>query len=268
MYGVSPIRTGIISFTAHGLKECFYPPRMKADALLPYYAQHYSTVEIDGTAYRMPARETVQRWHDSVPADFRFTAKLPQQITHRRRLLECRDYIADFYRALEPLFPKTTALMLQMPKYAANKFADDAYVARLTDFFAVLPQNGPPIAVEIRDPERLTPRLLDALRAHHAALVWVEIPGMPPPAEYLARAAELLPTSLSYIRLMGDRIVTSDRTDKFDKVVVNRLKSIKQWAEVGRELVDRGQDVNVFVSAYYEGNAPRTIARLQKALNI
>ena len=267
MPAAPPTRIGVISFTAHGLKESFYPKKMKADAQLAYYAEHFNTVEIDGTAYRMPSRATVERWHDSVPADFRFTAKLPQQITHRRRLVGCESYITDFYRALEPFSAKALAFLLQMPKYAASKFDEDAYITRLREFFDCVPRTGPRLAVEIRDPERLTPKLIELLNKRSVGLAWVDIPGMPSAQEYLERANELLPTSWSYIRLMGDRDLTSERTETFDKVVVDRNKDIKEWVKVFNALGNRGQELNVYVSAYYEGNAVQTIDRLKRALS-
>lgn len=256
------VRLGTISFTAHGLKEFFYPPKMKPAEYLGYYAERFNTVEIDGTFYRIPKSDAVKTWHDSVPNDFRFTAKIPEGISHRKRLVGTEDYLAAFYRAMEPLFPKTSALLLQMPKYAA-KFDENAYVGRLRDFFKTVPRSTPPLALELRDPVRLTRGLIDLLRERKVSLVWVEVPDMPEPAEYLAHEAGLLPTTNSFIRLMGDRELTSERTDTFDKIVVDRRSGLQKWAETFDELLGRKQQLHIFVSAYYEGNAPATIDRLK-----
>jgi len=258
----SGVRLGTISFTAHGLKEFFYPPKMKPADYLGYYAERFNTVEIDGTFYRIPKSDAVKAWHDSVPNDFRFTAKIPEGISHRKRLVGTEDYVAAFYRAMEPLFPKTSALLLQMPKYAA-KFDENAYVGRLRDFFKTLPRSAPPLALELRDPARLTKGLIELLRDHNVSLVWVEVPDMPEPANYLAHEAGLLPTKNSLIRLMGDRDLTSERTDTFEEVVVDRRKGLQKWTETLDHLLTRQQQLHIFISAYYEGNAVSTIERLK-----
>jgi uncharacterized protein YecE (DUF72 family) len=256
------VRLGTISFTAHGLKEFFYPPKTKPTDYLGYYAERFNTVEIDGTFYRIPKSDVVRQWHDSVPDDFRFTAKIPEGISHRKRLVGTEEYIAAFYRAMEPLFPKTSALLLQMPKYAA-KFDENAYVGRLRDFFRTVPKPAPPLALELRDSARLTKGLVDLLRDHNVSLVWVDVPDMPSPDEYLTHEPGLLPSTSSFVRLMGDRELTAERTEIFDKVVVDRHKELQNWSQTFDELLARKQQVHIFVSAYYEGNAVASIDRLK-----
>ena len=56
---------------------------------LEEYASHYNTVEIDQwfwslfgeEAVKLPRREDVEEYRRSVPADFRFTVKVPNSIT-------------------------------------------------------------------------------------------------------------------------------------------------------------------------------------------
>ena len=67
-------------------KGSFYPPDLPAAKMLPYYAERFSTVEINDTFYRMPTAKLVTGWAAQVPADFRFTLKAPRRITHDRKL--------------------------------------------------------------------------------------------------------------------------------------------------------------------------------------
>jgi uncharacterized protein YecE (DUF72 family) len=46
------------------------------------YFAHFDLVEIQQTFYKLPAVETAQRWREEAPADFTFTLKAWQLITH------------------------------------------------------------------------------------------------------------------------------------------------------------------------------------------
>ena len=77
---------GTSGYSYPAWKGRFYPKKMPAKQLLPFYASHFSTVEINNTFYSMPTPELVQSWADAVPATFRFAIKAPQRITHHLRL--------------------------------------------------------------------------------------------------------------------------------------------------------------------------------------
>src|SRR5882757_510271 len=58
---------------------------------LERYASRFNAVEINSSFYRPHQTKTYSRWADSTPADFRFSVKLPQEITHRRRLVDAEN---------------------------------------------------------------------------------------------------------------------------------------------------------------------------------
>src|SRR5206468_1212658 len=55
------------------------------------------------------------------PAPFRFTCKLPRQITHVCRLRECTAEFTSFLRAIEPLAPKLQVILIQLPPSLAPR---------------------------------------------------------------------------------------------------------------------------------------------------
>ena len=61
----------------------FYPPagRRKVDELA-YYAEHFNTVEVNSTFYRLPRAETARSWARRTPPGFDFSIKLFQAFTH------------------------------------------------------------------------------------------------------------------------------------------------------------------------------------------
>jgi uncharacterized protein YecE (DUF72 family) len=57
-------------------KPGFYPPGTDAKDFLAFYAQRFSTVELNTTGYRLPAEEQFMRWAEHTPPGFTFAPKL------------------------------------------------------------------------------------------------------------------------------------------------------------------------------------------------
>ena len=79
------------------------------------YATRVNCVEINSSFYRPHNCATYQRRAGSVPADFRFSAKLPRAITHERRLVACEPLIAEFIGQAQGLGPRLGCLLVQLP---------------------------------------------------------------------------------------------------------------------------------------------------------
>jgi uncharacterized protein YecE (DUF72 family) len=58
-------------------KPGFYPRGTDAAEFLAHYAQHFRTVELNTTGYRLPAEEQFRRWAEQTPPGFLFAPKLP-----------------------------------------------------------------------------------------------------------------------------------------------------------------------------------------------
>ncbi len=57
----------------------FYPAGSQPETFLGLYAEHFSTVELNSTGYRLPSYEQFGRWASQVPAGFQFAVKMPPQ---------------------------------------------------------------------------------------------------------------------------------------------------------------------------------------------
>jgi hypothetical protein len=66
----APVRIGTCSWADDALSKHWYPPGTPPKERLPYYAERYSTVEVDSTYYRVPTRQMVQGWDDRTPDGF------------------------------------------------------------------------------------------------------------------------------------------------------------------------------------------------------
>ncbi|TCO46269.1 uncharacterized protein YecE (DUF72 family) [Kribbella antiqua] len=87
------------------------PSRSKLQA----YASWCNAVESNTTFYATPSPSTVASWAAQTSSDFRFVVKLPQLITHERRLTNVDADLRAFLTAIEPLGPRTHVVWIQLP---------------------------------------------------------------------------------------------------------------------------------------------------------
>ena len=141
----------------------FYPEKLPASEMLRYYAEHFPTVEINNTFYRMPAESMLAQWSEQVPDHFVFTLKAPRRITHENRLRESEANVAEFLRRAAVLGSKLGVLLFQLPPYLKKD------LPRLLDFLALLP-SGQSIAFEFRNVSWQDDEVYEALRSRAAIL--------------------------------------------------------------------------------------------------
>ncbi len=126
MLGACDVRLGGQGWSEPDWVGVFYPRGLKAGDRLTCYARVFDFVEIDSTFYAVPPPHTVQAWVERTPEHFRFTAKLPQAITHDpdptthqpRQPLAAngwQEHLAYFLDTMQPLSAKLLAVLVQLP---------------------------------------------------------------------------------------------------------------------------------------------------------
>jgi uncharacterized protein YecE (DUF72 family) len=144
-------------------KGSFYPATLRPAAMLGYYAERFSTVEINYSFYRMPTPAMVRAWALATPAAFVLTLKAPKRITHDRRLDDVADPVALYLEAAAALGDKRGPLFFQLPPTFKKQ------VPRLRNLLALVPA-GVRCAFEFRHESWFDDDVYDTLRAHDAAL--------------------------------------------------------------------------------------------------
>lgn len=129
-------------------KERFYPEGVPQKEFLNYYAEHFPSVEVNATFYRLPAEKTFRKWREETPEDFLFTLKGSRYITHLKKLKEVTSYVEEFYERLEPLKEKLGCILWQLP---GNFKKNERNEEKLEAFCKVLPSEVPRV-IEFRDP--------------------------------------------------------------------------------------------------------------------
>src|SRR3954471_11028231 len=75
------IHVGTASWADPGFIADWYPPKLPASERLPYYAAHFSLVELNSSFYAVPKRKLVERWCAQTPPGFPFDVKLPRLLS-------------------------------------------------------------------------------------------------------------------------------------------------------------------------------------------
>lgn len=221
---------GTSGFAYPAWKGRFYPADLPARRMLPYYAEHFRTVEINNTFYRMPSTRLLQAWASEVPADFRFVLKASQRITHVQRLRDAGDSLAYLLEVTETLGPRLGALLFQLPP----NLKKDA--ERLRAFLALLPASRR-AAFEFRHASWFDDEVYALLHAHRAALCIAD-------AEGDLEVPFVATADWGYLRLR--------RPDYGDA-------ALRSWARQVRQ--QDWQDAFVFFKHEDAGQAPRLARR-------
>ena len=123
---------------------------------LERYAEYFNAVEVNSTFYRLPQPDTIRRWCDATPAEFRFAVKVPRSITHEARLAGVERELEAFCVLCARFEARLGPLLVQLPPSFPFEPALAAH------FFEVLAQQSD--ARIVLEPRHLTWFTADAER--------------------------------------------------------------------------------------------------------
>jgi uncharacterized protein YecE (DUF72 family) len=241
----SSLRVGTSSWSSHDWRGPLYPEGAEPESFLAHYATHFDTVECDATFYRIPSAKTVDGWRDRTPPGFLIAAKLPQEITHEKGLLNCAAPLREFLLAMERLGEKLGPIVAQFAYVAKGKDADEyatgaSFRARLAPFLTLWPKERA-LAVEVRNATWIAPPLLDLLRERGITLALSAYYTMPAP-EKLFAGPDPRTTDLTYVRFIGDH-------KKMDALVAQLRADGKRAGDWSALAVDRTSELARWVAA-------------------
>jgi|SRR5579863_1652418 len=211
-------------------KGRFYPEKLSQKAMLGYYAQQFSTVELNNTFYRMPDASVLKSLAKQIPADFRFAVKAPQSITHFKRLKDAQAPTKEFFRAASVLKKQLGPVLFQLPP----NFKKD--LPRLKAFLCHISKRIP-VAFEFRHASWFDDEVFICLRAKSCALCIADVDDSPQPPM-------ISTADWGYVRLRRKRYTRKQLADW-----VERIRS-QAWSEA-----------YVFFKHEETGTGPRYAAR-------
>jgi uncharacterized protein YecE (DUF72 family) len=221
---MASIRIGISGWRYEPWRKVFYPDRWPQARELEFAAQHFRSIELNGSFYSLQRPEYYAQWYAQTPARFVFSLKGGRFITHMKKLRGIDEALANFFASgVLALRDKLGPVLWQFPE---NMPAD---LARYAEFFDKLPRDtesaaelashhGPRLkgrvltrtdknrrlrhAVEIRNHVCATPEFIALLRRARIGWVIADTAGRWPYAEDIT-------SDFVYIRLHGDKALYS-----------------------------------------------------------
>lgn len=213
----------------------FFPRGVKDE--LEYYSKQFNSIELNATFYGNYDPEQISQWRDKTPDDFRFFPKVPQFISHIKRLNDVQRYIESFCSNIRNFSPKMEMVFLQLH----NNFGFKNY-DRLVDFVSIFPKDIP-LAIEIRnsdwynDNENID-RFYDLLEENNITHIITDTAGR---RDLLHMR---LTTPVAFIRYVGaNHPLDYARMDDW-------LEKLNQWVKLGL------QKIYFFVHQNHEMDSP------------
>lgn len=188
--------TVFIGTAGWSIPSLYRPDFPETGSHLERYAARFDAVEINSSFYRPHRRATYERWASSVPDRFRFSVKLPRNVTHEQRLIDVAPLLASFAEQVDGLGSKLGAILIQLPP----SLAFDPVTA--SAFFAALRSAIPaPLMCEPRHASWFSALADDILRDREVARVAAD-PALATGANRPGGSA-----GFRYLRLHGSPIV-------------------------------------------------------------
>lgn len=161
------IRIGTSGWQYADWRGVLYPPGLPQRAWLGRYTETFGTVESNNAFYRLPTRETFERWRDATPPGFVMAVKASRFLTHMKRLRDPAEPVARLMAAAGGLGDRLGPVLLQLPPTLR------AEPGRLNACLEAFPR-GVRVAVEPRHPSWWTGEVRAILERHEAALCWAD----------------------------------------------------------------------------------------------
>jgi uncharacterized protein YecE (DUF72 family) len=266
---VAVVRIGTCSFADEALIAHWYPPGTPPRERLPYYAERFTTVEVDSTYYRVPAASTVERWAEVTPADFVVHVKAFGLLTRHPVRLEqvppefregipvddrgrvdrpSREQRAPVFRAfhdvLAPLREagKLGGILFQLPPYTVWKESSLDYLEWANEQLG-----GDRMLAEFRHrswfEESVRDELFHWLDERGIAYVTVDAPKTD--ARNVPLTVPEVTAGLAYVRFHGRNAATWNRrggsaAERFDHLYTE--EELREWVEPLRDLAERSEE--------------------------
>ena len=240
----------------------FYPPRTRADEMLPFYARRFPAVEIDMSYYGIPQPKTIDSMNRRTPDGFRFSFKAPQTVTHAPDTSTRVHPDAKLLQeAIAPLYAdgKLACVLAQFPNGFKNEPRNREYLQRVIEAFADMP-----VVVEFRHRDWQTPETIELLRELDAGLCSVDMPHF----EELPHASSDVTSAIGYIRMHGRNAKQWwSGTNVTRYQYLYEPEELGPWADRAAEIEAQAEETYVFFNNHARANAARNAAMLETLLD-
>jgi uncharacterized protein YecE (DUF72 family) len=227
-----------------------YPPKTKEKDFLQHYVQHYNSIELNATHYKIYGEPGIRKWAEKAKGkDFLFCPKMYQGLTHRGKLDGKHPLLNEFFRGIVAFEQHLGPVFVQVSDTFSPKRKQELF-----DFMSSLPKDLQ-IFLEVRHPdwfgkEKEREDLFNFLRENNMGAVITDTAGR----RDCTHMHLAIPKA--FIRYVGNSLHPSDftRTD----VWIDRMK---YWLDHGLE------ELYFFMHMHDEATSPELTVYLVDKMN-
>ena len=211
---------------------------------LRFCAEHFSSIEVNSTFYRLQEKSTFKKWRDQTPEGFSFAIKGHRYVTHNKKLLDVEQSVIRCRESASPLGKRLAAVVWQLPAFLKKD------IERLEKFVKNLQRwKSTRHAIEFRDKSWFDDEVADCLERHAVAICMSDAPDWP--------MWDRVTTDVVYIRLHGH---TRKYASSYSKPALGK------WATRTQRWLEENRAVHVYFDNDAEGAAPRNALTLLEML--
>jgi uncharacterized protein YecE (DUF72 family) len=240
--GIGRLWIGTSGWVYPHWRGIFYPQDMPTSEWLAYYADRFSSVELNNSFYRLPSAAAFQAWADGTPAGFRFAVKASRYLTHMKKLREPQEPLARFLGRARQLGDKLGPILYQLPpRWNCN-------LGRLRAFLDCLPADLNHV-IEFRDPSWINDDVLAALEAHSVSCCAISHPTLTCPIWTTSQTV--------YVRMHGAQMLYASCYSEDE---------LRWWAGQIAEVLSQGHQVYAYFNNDAYGYAVQNAQRLEELM--
>jgi uncharacterized protein YecE (DUF72 family) len=227
-----------------------YPSKTKEKDFLQHYVEHYNSIELNATHYKIYGEAGTRKWAEKAKGkDFLFCPKMYKGVTHFGSL-KGKDFISnEFFRGIMGFEKHLGPIFVQVSDSFSPKRKDELFT-----YLASLPKDLQ-FFLEVRHPdwfgkEKDRDDMFSFLRKNNMGAVITDTAGRRDCAHMH------LPVSKAFIRYVGNSLHSSDytRTDVW-------VKRMKHWLDHGL------QELYFFMHMHDEATSPELTVYLVDKMN-
>lgn len=239
------ILIGTSGYSYQHWKKIFYPPKLSSNKWLEHYSQHFNSVELNMTFYRLPKIETFASWHKRTPTYFRFATKGSRFITHIKRLKDCQEPLRLFFSRSAYLNEKLICILWQLPP----SFKFD--LERLKYFVKELKKYPKYLySIEFRNPTWFNHNTYRFLRDENINICIADSPSFP--------YEEIITSNFLYLRFHGGKTIYGSEYS---------IDELKQWRTKVVEWLKDANTLFAFFNNDYRGFAVKNALKFKELIN-
>ncbi len=227
-----------------------YPPKTKEKDFLQYYVEHYNSIELNATHYKIYGAQAIEKWKEKANGkDFLFCPKMYKGITHFGKLTG-KDFITtEFLRGILAFEEHLGPMFVQVSDAYSPKRKDELF-----EFLRLLPKDVQ-FFLEVRHPDwfsvpDMNKELFETLHELNIGAVITDTAGR----RDCAHMHLTIPKT--FIRYVGNSLHHTDNT------------RIDAWVERMKYWLSKGiNDIYFFMHMHDEATSPELTVSLVDKLN-